>query len=90
MTTRVHPPAGGAVTTLFDVTYRGIPGTPLDVPDNVAWILMANDWTAVGTVNTTALRPTAPYKGQTFMDTTLGYLIHYDGKTWRNPAGTAV
>jgi hypothetical protein len=90
MTIRVHPPASGGATTLFGVTYTGVPGAPLDVPDNVAYILMANGWTLVGTVATTALRPAVPYKGQTLMDTTLGYMIHYDGKTWRNPAGTAV
>jgi hypothetical protein len=97
MTQRVHPPVGGAKVVLFGTTYSATEGSPIDVPDNVAQILVQNGWVGADagssntTVGATAARPTNPTKNTKFLDATLGYVIMFDGKTWRNPAtGAAV
>lgn len=40
--------------------------------------------------STTANRPTSPVAGQTYFDTTLGYLIAWNGSDWVNGIGTEV
>lgn len=38
----------------------------------------------------TGSRPGAPFVGQSYLDTTLHYLVTWDGTVWRNGAGAAV
>ena len=101
MTThRLMPPSNGQNTTVVNGrTYVCTLGSTIDVPDFDADILESNGWTRTtsGGIGTTAQRPilnqaggTAP-KELNYYDTTLGYVIVYDGKTWRNPStGAAV
>jgi hypothetical protein len=70
------------------------PGTVIDVPDFDAACLCANGYTRIAISGPTSARPTtnqasgslyyaAP--GVTFLDITIGALVVFDGKTWRNP-----
>jgi len=95
MTHRVMPPSSGFYNPIpvGGITYACAVNSTLDVPDHVADVMVANGWTraADGGANTTANRPVAPKINQTFVDTTLGYVIKWDGKAWRNPVtGAAV
>lgn len=94
MTTRVMPPADGLHPTINvnGRTWTCAVGSTIDVPDHDAAIMTSNGWTPVASgVGATAARPANPTKGQQFHDTTLGYVIVWDGKVWRNPAtGAAV
>ena len=93
MTKRIMPPPGGGKHVLFDKTYACAEGATIDVPDNVAGMLVASGWSyaAQGNVGATTARPANPSKGTQFHDSTLNITITYDGKTWRNPAtGAAV
>lgn len=95
MTHRLSPPASGFYNpvTVNGISYSAAAGATIDVPDHVADVLKANGWTASSDtgVGTTAARPVPSKVGQTFLDTTLGYTIKWDGKVWRNPStGAAV
>ena len=93
MTMRVFAPVGGGQKELGGITYKAAEGGYLDVPEPIALVLVANGWVraSVGSTDTTANRPTNPAKNTHFIDTTLGYEIVFDGKTWRNKAtGAAV
>jgi hypothetical protein len=95
MTHRVMPPSSGFYNpiTVNGATYSCAANGTLDVPDHVADVMVANGWVRCGDTgaNTTANRPANPRVGQTFLDTTLGYVIKWDGKAWRNPVtGVAV
>ncbi len=96
MTHRVMPPSSGfgnPITHPSGNVYTCASGSTLDVPDHVADFLVANGWTRAADTgaNTTANRPVPTKVGQTFLDTTLGYVIKWDGKVWRNPTtGAAV
>lgn len=60
-----------------------------DMPDDDALFADANGWVAVAKgVGTTVARPVWPRDraGWSYLDTTLGYVIIWDGQTWRNPA----
>lgn len=92
MTTRVLPPADGLHNTIsiFGRTYTCAADGFLDVPDDDAAVMTANGWQHAGhggSVGATAARPawTKNERGRTFLDTTLGYLIIWDGQNWRNP-----
>lgn len=92
---RVLPPTTGSTTcTANGRSYSCAVGSFLDVPDFDALVLMSNGWTSPAggaQVGTTASRPARPTKGQSFHDTTLGLVIHFDGANWRNPiTGAAV
>ncbi len=90
---RVFPPATGTTShTVNGSTYSCAVGSFLDVPDFDANVLLANGWTAAaaGGVGSTTTRPANPPKQTQFHDTTLGYIITWDGKNWRNPSGTVV
>jgi hypothetical protein len=85
--------------TVNDRTYVGAPGAVLDVPDHDADMLEANGWTRVEAVGATEERPdlaatpagAVNSAGRRFFDTTLGYMIVWDGADWRDPAnGDAV
>lgn len=96
MTQRLMPPSSGSTTiTVYGRTYTCAVGSTIDVPDQDAQVMTANGWFAAaagaGGVGATTARPTNPTKGQQFHDSTLGYNIIWDGKTWRNPtSGAAV
>lgn len=91
---RMMPPATGSTSiTVNGRSYSCAVGASIDVVDHDAGVLEANGWTASapGGVGATTLRPANPSKGLAFHDSTLGYTIVWDGKTWRNPAtGAAV
>lgn len=95
---RMMPPNNVATTTTINGrTYTCAAGATIDIPDFDARVLGANGWVnAAGngivesTVGTTAQRPARPSPGQTFHDTTLGFIVAFDGRSWRNPATGAV
>lgn len=87
MNIQVHPPgAGKTTTTVNGRSYTATPGTPITVPDFDAVELVANGWieTASGGSGTTAQRPSSPKAGTSYHDTTLGAIVKFDGKAWRN------
>lgn len=99
-TVRVIPPGVKAQTSTLvnGRTYTQSLGGYLDVPYSDGIELAANGWTQiVDGVCTTANRPTTLRGGQlltspldmTILDTTLGYVIFWDGVVWRNPASGA-
>ena len=95
MTHRLMPPADGAhgSITVNGRAYSCALGSTVDVPDQDAYVMIANGWTTASTggVGTSAQRPANPKKGDEFHDSTLGFTIKFDGKVWRNPtSGAAV
>lgn len=94
MTMRVMPPADGLhpAITVNGRSYTCALGATIDVPDADGVVMTHNGWIAAapGAAATTS-RPSIPFKGQMFHDTTLGFNIVWDGKVWRNPtSGAAV
>jgi len=102
MTVRVFPPSNPnrSPHVINGRTYTCPTGSYLDVPDDDAYALNANGWILAagrpGQVGTNAQRPTSyvgdgtkPAPGTTFLDTTLGFIIVYDGLVWRNPSSGA-
>ena len=90
MTIRIFPPLSGSKShTTFGRQYDGWAVSYLDVPDQDAATLSANGWLAVAPVGATSARPANPARGAEFLDTTLGYIIKFDGIVWRNPASGA-
>lgn len=90
MTMRLMPPADGLRPSIKvnGRDYTCALGAVIDVPDADGQVMMANGWTEAangGGAGTTAQRPTNAVRGQEFHDTTVGKLIRYDGKLWRNP-----
>lgn len=94
MTIRVYAPVGGGKHEINGKIYQAAEGGFLDVPDDIGRMLLSTGWVSVGAngVGATSSRPTTDLKkGLMFHDSTLGFNIVYDGKTWRNPAtGAAV
>lgn len=97
----VHAAGGANKTTVINGrTYTATAGTTADVPDFDAIGLEANGWmrvdgpSSVGS-GTTANRPTTLPDGRAvparsrYLDTTLAYIVVYDGATWRNPSSGA-
>lgn len=93
----ILPPAGraaDAVTTINGRAYSCAVGSAVsNVPDGDARELAANGWilSAPGGTGTTAARPTTGPDGvqairpnTLYLDTTLGYIVVWDGVTWRN------
>lgn len=92
-TVRVLPPAtGNATHSVCGRSYVGVVGTPQDVPDFDAPVLLANGWQLAEPHGSgaTAARPANPTKNMRFVDTTLGISILWDGKNWRNPCTGAI
>jgi hypothetical protein len=97
---RLIPPSTGvASTTVNGRTYFTAPGAQ-DVPEFDAEALEANGWMAVAYSGTTAQRPTSTLgtqaqghtplaPGVKFFDSTLGFLLTWDGKLWRDETGTS-
>lgn len=88
MLTRVLPPSstGNASITVNGRTYTTSNGAAIDVPDFDAQVMGANGWkiAAPDGSGTTAERPPKPTNGMRYLDTTLGVVIVFDGKFWRN------
>ena len=91
-TVRFLPPNGKARTIVANGPSYSCPANgTIDVPPFDAIILAANGWVQVAGSGTTAQRPTGPFFGQLYHDTTLGYGIVFEGTAWRNPdSGAAV
>lgn len=93
MTQRVSPPSSGFYNpmTIDKVAYSCAIGSTIDVPDHIAATMKANGWMGCSDngADITANRPIATKVGQTYLDTTLGYTIKWDGKVWRNPSNGA-
>lgn len=96
MTTRVHPPANASSAIhVFGRTYNPTLGVQ-DVPDPDAQVLIANGWINAASGSTTSgsgattSRPKNPFKYQTFLDSTLGVVIIFNGKNWINSITGAV
>ncbi len=80
-------------------TYTAVANTPIDVPPQDEAVLIAAGWfrtggrTCVG-VGATSGRPLVGggklFHGATYVDTTLGYSVVFDGVNWCNPATGAV
>ena len=96
MTTRVIPCSNATASTPANGrTYFSATGAQ-DVPDQDAQILAGNNWIAVAQSGPTSARPVSDPNGarlgptygigRSFLDTTLGYLVVFDGVAWRNPA----
>lgn len=89
MTMIVMPPADGLhpSITVNGRSYTCALGSSISVPDQDGAVMLHNGWIAasVGGSGTTAQRPANPKKGQEYHDTTLGYVIRFDGLNWRSP-----
>ncbi|WP_271024967.1 hypothetical protein [Rhizobium sp. RCAM05973] len=95
MTMRLMPPSNGFNNpiTINGRKYTCVADSTVDVPDHDAQVMLANGWiaTAGGGAAATASRPVNPPVGTTFHDTTLGKIIVWDGKKWRDySSGAAV
>lgn len=94
-TDRMLPPGNGLHPgiTINGRSYSAALGSYQDMPSFDAKIAEANGWVRGNTptmTDTTTNRPlTNLYAGRTMLDTTLAYLIVYDGALWRNPATAA-
>ena len=86
---KMFPPENKSSTTTIvnGRSYTASPGQAITVVDFDATTLESNGWvtTAHGGVGTTAQRPALPKKRDRFLDSTLGFIIVFDGATWRNP-----
>lgn len=77
-------------------TYSAVPGQVVDAPDTDAGILAANGWVKVAFSGPTSARlPTRSLDGRLygiaapgtqFFDSDLGYVVVFDGVSWRNPS----
>jgi hypothetical protein len=89
-TVLVHAPAVGPQTlTVNGRKYSTTPGNPIAVPDFDAQILVANGWILAAAnlgvaTGPTSGRPVNPPANTCYQDTTVGFEVMYDGKTWRN------
>ncbi len=85
---RLTPPDDGShIDTISNGRhYKCAVGSTIDVPDFDAFELIGNGWIATAgndtSVGTTAQRPAKPYRGQKHLDTTLGIVVTFTGKTW--------
>lgn len=95
MTMLVSPPADGLHGSIRvnGRDYSCALGAQISVPDADGQMMIANGWIAasIGGSGATAARPANPAKNAEFHDTTLGKVIRFDGKAWRDPnSGAAV
>lgn len=86
------PKSGARSVTANGRLFTAVAGTTVDAAPQDVTVLEANKWFRTGGPNclgvgTTAQRPTdGLFAGCTYVDTTLGYTVTYDGTTWRNQA----
>lgn len=91
---RLLPPANGGKITLKGRVYDPAGGVQ-DVPEFDSSHLQANGWVFLATSGPTAGRPTSAlgthplFVGTKYWDTTLSKTIMWDGKVWRDEAGTS-
>jgi hypothetical protein len=95
------PAAGGAFsTTVNGRAYAATPGAAIDAPDFDSIALVAAGWIFVApsgptsgrpspSTNTTSPYPVSPGLDTKYYDTTLGFLLFWDGAAWRDPTGTS-
>jgi hypothetical protein len=84
------PKANAATLTFNGRSYSVAAASTIDVPTMDAQICAANGWVQSGSGSgTTAQRPSKPYIGQIYLDTTLAYAVVWEGAAWRNPATAA-
>jgi len=83
--------------TINGRAYTAVAGTPVVMPDQDAAIASANGWINSGGAQsvgsgTTAQRPkTGLFPGVTYHDSTLGYIVVWDGSgSWRHQTTGAV
>ena len=93
---RVLPPysaVGTTQDTVFGRTYTCALGSSLDVGDADGRALESNGWIVTATYGamTTVQRLAIsnPKFRDTCLDTTLGYIVIFDGAAWRNPVTAA-
>jgi hypothetical protein len=84
------PPGDGTKSTVNanGRTFTCALGSTLDVVlSSDAHLLESHGWTrsAIGGVGTTGQRPAVPLRDQRYLDTTVGFIILWDGFAWRNP-----
>jgi hypothetical protein len=101
-TLRLLPPASGNQGTIkvHGRTYTAATGSFIDVPDFDAGHMLASGWLQLSTPQASGVTTARPTKlpnglilpkGYTYLDTTLGYAVLWDGLAWRNPCtGAAV
>ena len=88
-------PSGTIVVGIGNRTYRCAQGNFLDVADFDAAVLRSNGWTSMGRVGSTAERNASVYVGipgqggLSYVDTTLGYTVWWDGANWRDTSATS-
>jgi hypothetical protein len=91
----VLPTAGGLLSATQGAVYD-IPGDAASVP--VQALLSAHDvgarapapyFVLLGPSGPTSARPTFPNKGDSYVDTTLGVALTFDGSSWRDCTGTS-
>jgi hypothetical protein len=84
-------PRGAAASLVINGrAYSVAASSTIDVPNMDAQVCAANGWVKIADGSgTTAQRPAAPHVGQTYVDTTLGYVVCWEGAAWRNPATAA-
>ena len=87
-------PADPATITVNGRYYSCALGQEITVPDQDAFLMMANGWigsaSGGGGVGVTAARPAGPQAGAEFFDSTLGKTITFDGSAWCDPDTGAV
>jgi hypothetical protein len=100
MTTRVLSTATVRSPTALSNGQRvaPVPGAFLDIDDFLANQLCLSGWVRVGTVGTTAERPSASplvgagmaQQGDLHIDKSLSLSVIFDGASWRDPATGAI
>lgn len=90
VTVRFIPPNGKANSIAVNGrTYSCAANSYIDVPFLDEGIVSANGWVQVAGSGTTAQRPNPAFPGQLYHDTTLNYVVVFEGSAWRNPASGA-
>lgn len=90
---RLLPPAGAGKTIVNGRTFDPAVGAQ-DVPEFDSSHLQANGWIFLAMSGPTAARPTSTLgthplvPGAKYWDTTVGHMVMWDGKNWRNEAGS--
>ncbi len=93
-TWRMIPPGLGnnPAVVIQNRSYSVALGSFVDVPDFDGQVLRANNWVCLGQVGTTAQRTSIAIglNGiNSYVDTTLGYAVFWDGALWRDTSGVA-